>query len=350
MDPSGALRVGPRSAGSSPGPVCYGRGGHEPTVTDANLALGRIDPKRFLGGEIPLDGEAALAAIAQKIAAPLAMSPLSAADGILKVASNAMSYAVRGVTTQRGIDAASLTLVAYGGAGPLHAAAVAKELGIRRVIIPTVPGNFCAFGMLFSDLRYDVSKTWFMPLADPSFGRLQESLAEMTRSARRALAASGVAPIHAIASYAYDMRYVGQEHSVNVDIPEHALQDRDAIKQQFDEVYLQRYGVNSPGEAAELVGLRVAVTGVMSKPEIRPIDTGTSVPPASAVSRRRDVYFGETGRLEQTPIFKRSVLLAGNVIAGPALIEEYATTTVVCPGDRLRVDTWGNLEIETGAA
>src|SRR5262249_6356880 len=150
-----SLRVGPQSAGASPGPACYGLGGREPTVTDANLVLGRLSADRFLGGEMRLDVRAAQAAVRERVAKPLRMDVSAAADGILRVAVTAMSYAVKGVTTERGLDAGDFALVAYGGAGPLHAVEVAREIGIRTVIIPNAPGVFSAFGMLFSDLRYD---------------------------------------------------------------------------------------------------------------------------------------------------------------------------------------------------
>src|SRR5579871_3330823 len=165
----GALRVGPQSAGAAPGPACYGLGGTEPTVTDANLVLGRLDPERFLGGEMKLDPAAAERALAKQIGAPLGLNTIAAADGILRIAATAMSYAVKGVTTERGFDAGDFVLVAYGGAGPLHAVEVAREIGMRNVIVPFAPGVFSAFGMLFADLRYDYVRTWFTPLDDASF-------------------------------------------------------------------------------------------------------------------------------------------------------------------------------------
>src|SRR6187397_1527509 len=169
----GGLRVGPQSAGAAPGPACYGLGGGEPTVTDANLVLGRLGADRFLGGEMRLDVEAAKRALLERVAKPLGMDVTAAADGILRIAATAMSYAVKGVTTERGLDAGDFALVAYGGAGPLHAVEVAREIGITTVIIPTAPGVFSAFGMLFSDLRYDFVRTWFTSLDDAPFDRIE---------------------------------------------------------------------------------------------------------------------------------------------------------------------------------
>ena len=170
----GALRLGPQSAGASPGPACYGLGGTEPTVTDANLMLGRLGAERFLGGEMKLDVAAAERALKDKIGDPLGMSAVEAADGILRIAATAMSYAVKGVTTERGFDAGDFVLFAYGGAGPLHAVEVAREIGMRKVIVPFAPGVFSAFGMLFSDLRYDFVRTWFTPLEDAKFEQIEK--------------------------------------------------------------------------------------------------------------------------------------------------------------------------------
>src|SRR6266700_5832171 len=187
----GGLRVGPRSAGAAPGPACYGLGGAEPTVTDANLVLGRLAGDRFLGGEMQLDPEAARQAIAS-VAKPLDLDVIAAADGILRIAATAMSYAVKGVTTERGLDAGQFALVAYGGAGPLHAVAVAREIGIRQVIIPHAPGMFSAFGMLHSDLRYDFVRTWLRRLEDASFKDMEKLYRGLEDQGRAAVAGTSV--------------------------------------------------------------------------------------------------------------------------------------------------------------
>src|SRR5262249_39569952 len=210
VDASGALKVGPRSAGAEPGPACYGRGGEQPTVTDANLVLGRLGPDRFLGGEMKLDAEAAERALREHVAKPLAIDVVRAAEGILRIAATAMAYAVKGVSTERGLDAAAFALIAYGGAGPLHASAIAREIGMRRVIVPRAPGHFCAFGMLFSDLRYDLVRTWFTRLADVSFDAIEGVYADLISEPKRSLAASGEAAGSVAVARAADMRYVGQ--------------------------------------------------------------------------------------------------------------------------------------------
>ncbi len=350
IDDGGALSVGPQSAGASPGPACYGLGGAEPTVTDANLLLGRLDPSRFLGGEMKLDVEAARAAITKRIAGPLGLSATAAAEGVLRIAATAMSYAVKGVSTERGLDAAAFPLIAYGGAGPLHASAVAREIGARTVIVPRSPGHFCAFGMLFSDLRYDYVRTAPMRLADASFAEIEKLYAGMVAEGVAALAGSGVATADVVVGKAADMRYVGQEHSVTIDLANafFAKRDRGAIKKRFDDVHQLRYGTCAPNEHAEIVSLRATVTGVMKKPKLAKIARGTSSPPKAASLAPRDVYFSELRKAVRTPIFARGALLAGNRVAGPALVEEHASTTVVLPGDKLVVDDFGNLVLTIG--
>jgi N-methylhydantoinase A len=340
----GGLRVGPQSAGAAPGPACYGLGGIEPTVTDANLVLGRLAADRFLGGEMHLDTDAARAAIAH-IAKPLGLDVTAAADGILRIAATAMSYAVKGVTTERGLDAGQFTLVAYGGAGPLHAVAVAREIGIQKVIIPYAPGLFSAFGMLFSDLRYDYVRTWPCRLADASFAAMEKVYRALEDQGRAAIAGTSVKPQRIDIRRAADMRYVGQEHAVTVDIPQAVFARRDAkaIKRLFDAMHELRYGTSAPAEAAEIVSLRATVAGIMRKPATTRIKRGRASPPPAAFSGKRQVYFD--GRYRTTPTYRRSELLAGNRITGPALIEEHASTTVLMAGDVLTIDPFGNLVI-----
>jgi len=348
---NGALRVGPQSAGAAPGPACYALGGAAPTVTDANLLLGRLGADRFLGGEMRLDVAAAERAIRDKVADPLGMDVTAAADGILRIAATAMSYAVKGVTTERGLDVGDFALVAYGGAGPLHALAIAREFGIRSVIVPGAPGLFSAFGMLFSDLRYDYVRTWFTRLEDAPFDTMERVYAELEDVGRRAIASSAVTPERITVKRAADMRYVGQEHAVTVDLPGEvfATQDRAAIKRHFDEMHEQRYGTSAPAERAEIVSLRTTVTGVMRKPPQERVASGDVVPAAAAHTGKRSVHFGEAGGFIATPTFARAHLLAGNRIEGPALIEEHASTTVVLPGAVAEVDAFGNLVIAVGS-
>ena len=345
-----SLRVGPQSAGSMPGPACYGRGGTEPTVTDANLLLGRLDESNFLGGEMPLDKAAAFQAMTN-VAKPLGLDETRMADGILRIAVTAMSHAVKAVTTERGLDAGAFTMVVYGGAGPLHASAIAREIGIRRVLIPFSPGHFSAFGMLFSDLRYDYVRSCFRRLDEASFDELETMYGDMEKEGRAAIADSVVKPSEVRLSYAGDMRYVGQEHAVTVDLPLDVIRNKDraAIKAAFDKVHAIRYGTSAPGEPADLVSLRMTVTGLMQKPSPRQVPEGARTPDAESVLRTKDVYFRDAGGFVPTPVYRRTQLRRGNEITGPALIEEHASTTVLQPGDALSVDAFGNLLVSIGA-
>ena len=348
VDASGALRVGPQSAGAEPGPACYGLGGKRPTVTDANLVLGRLAADRFLGGEMKLDEAAAQRAITEHVAKPLGLSLADAANGILRIAVSSMSYAVKGVSTERGLDAAAFSLIAYGGAGPLHATQIAREIGMSRIIVPRAPGHFCAFGMLHSDLRYDFVRTWFTRLEDAPFAEIERIYQRLIAQGKKALADSGVRFSSTTITYAADMRYVGQEHPVTVDLSPAVFRkrNRDAIKHHFDEVHQLRYGTSAPEERAEIVSLRATVTGLMKKPPLERISRGGPTAPRAAQRGTRTVFFLD--KKLKTPAYARDGLTAGNRIAGPALIEEHASTTVLLPGDRLQVDSFGNLLIEVG--
>ncbi len=347
-----ALHVGPISSGAEPGPACYGRGGEAPTVTDANLVLGRLDPARFLGGEMALDVQAARRAIDAKIGKPLGLNTLQAAAGILRIAATTMSLAVRTVTTERGLDAAAFPLIAYGGAGPLHASAIAREIGTARVIIPRAPGHFCAFGMLFADLRYDYVRTWPGRLANVDFAAMEKIYAELIHDGGAALERAESGHLKRKITRWADMRYVGQEHAVTIELSEALFkkQDRGGIKKAIDAEHQLRYGTCAPNEPAEIVSLRATVTGLMKKPAMERIARGASAPPKAASLGLRMVTFDNRKAAMRTPIFIRELLKAGNKITGPALIEEHASTTVVFPGDRLAVDPYGNLIIDIGRA
>jgi N-methylhydantoinase A len=313
--------------------------------------LGRLAGDRFLGGEMRLDVEAARQAVG-RIAKPLHLDVTAAADGILRIATTAMSYAVKGVTTERGLDAGQFTLVAYGGAGPLHAVAVAREIGIRKVIIPQAPGMFSAFGMLFSDLRYDFVRTWLRRLEDASFRDMETIYRALEAQGRAAIAGTSVKPRKIAFKRAADMRYVGQEHAVTVDIPLTVFSRRDgkAIKRLFDQMHELRYGTCVPAEPAEIVSLRSTVSGIMRKPPQPKIKRGRAIPPKAAFAGKRPVNLGERGGFRSTPTYRRAELAAGNKIKGPALIEEHASTTVLMSGDVLTVDLHGNLLIAVAGA
>ena len=341
-----AMRVGPESAGAVPGPVCYGNGGSEPTITDANVVLGRLTPELFLGGEMHLDVEGAKAAIAEKIAGPLKLDVVEAADGIVRIAVTQMGNVVKRVTTERGLDAREFAMVAYGGAGPLHATLVARELKINRVIIPVAPGHFSAYGMLVTDLRRDFVRSLFARLDDAPFDAFDSIFDEMQAKGRADIKAAAPHTVDIVVKHAADMRYVGQEHAVTVEVPGELFARRDiaGIKARFDAVHQVRYGYASADENAEIVSLRLSVTGVIGKPSQAPLAAGSGQADDALIGVR-PVEFGVLGGRIDTPIYAREKLSAGHTIAGPALIQEYASTTVLAPGDTLTVDRLGNLDI-----
>ena len=344
LDEGGALHVGPRSAGAEPGPACYGRGGAEPTVTDANVVLGRLSPERFLGGDMQLDRAAAEQALRQRLAEPLGVEVSRAAAGMLEVATASMANVVRQVTLQRGLDPRDFTLFAYGGGGPLHGAAVARELAIRNLVIPRAPGHFSALGMLLADLRRDYVQTLFAKLDDLGMEDLEGEFRALEAEGRQALEHSGIDTSRVVFERAADMRYSGQEHSVSVRLPGEvgAEAARAEVKRLFDEAHDRHYGHSAPEEAADVVSIRVSAIGRLTKPKLPEIATGGESPPDGARRGSREISFGRHG-LTAAAVFDRDALLAGNTVQGPAVIEEAASTTVLDPGDIARVDQHGYL-------
>jgi N-methylhydantoinase A len=285
------------------------------------------------------------------VADPLGLDVTRAADGILRIAVTQMSHAVKAVTTERGLDAGSFTMVVYGGAGPLHASAIAREIGIRKVLIPHAPGYFSAYGMLFSDLRYDFVRSVFRRLDSLPFDEIEAIYQAMEDEGRAAIAASQIRPDELVFERAADMRYVGQEHAVTVDLPQQSFvqRDRAGIKQHFDQVHQVRYGTSAPAEPADIVSLRVTVMGRMKKPPRHEVASGQAQPDANALRAHKPVYFRSAGDYVPTPVYRRELLKSGNVFEGPALVEEHASTTVVQPGDAVLVDAFGNLQISIGS-
>lgn len=346
LDEGGALHVGPRSAGAEPGPAAYGRGGAEPTITDANVVLGRLSPAAFMGGEMTLDAELAERALRERVAEPLGVDLQRAADGILEVATSAMANIVRQVTLQRGLDPRDFTLFAYGGGGPLHASAVARELSIGTVIVPEAPGLFSAVGMLTADLRRDYVQTLFARLDDVDMPDLEHQFQQLENEGRQALEQSGVPTQNVVFERGADMRYVGQEHAVAVALPANVGTEdlRDEIKRLFDEAHHLRYSHSAPDESADVVSLRVTAVGRLAKPELPTLAAGSAAPPDAARKSSRTVVFAHHGPVKSA-VYDRAQLLAGNVIDGPAVIEEASSTTIVEPGDTLTVNHHGHLVI-----
>lgn len=348
IDQAGGLHVGPISSGAVPGPVSYGRGGTEPAVTDANVILGRIGADQFLAGKMPLNVESARKAISEKIASPTNISIEEAALGILRIAETSMAYAVRSVTIERGLDPRDFVLFAYGGGGPLHAVAVAKELNIPKVIIPPVPGLFSSRSMLQADLRRDVVRTCFLRLNESSLIDIETLFSELEQET--ILSVQQVINLQKDIKFirSVDMRYVGQEHTVTIDIPNNQDEKnmKKIIKDKFDEAHEIRYNHSAPLEEAEIVSLRVAAIGMMNKPEILKLTQGEQIPPQSAHRSNRMVIFDDPMKPIDCPVYDRSQLIHGNRIIGPSVIEEDTCTTLIPSFASAFIGEFGEIIIE----
>jgi N-methylhydantoinase A len=345
IDEIGALKVGPQSAGADPGPICYRGGGSEPTITDANVVLGRLDPDGFLGGQMKLDAEGAADGIAAKIGAPLKMDTVAAAQAIVEIAIAKMSLAVREVSVAKGYDPRDFALVASGGAGPLHVIAIARELHIPTVIVPLFPSHFSALGMLLADERHDFTRTHFADLAAIDFAELVGVYEEMRKQAQASLRHTR----NAQEQIALDLRYVGQEFTLSVPITLKQLQagDRKAVRKAFDALYEHRYAHHSADEPVEMVNMRLGIVGKRTKLKFPRL--GKTKGPAAAAAHR-NVYFADAKKPVRCPLYQRDALKAGARIVGPALIQEHGTTTVLFKNDDCTVMPSGELIIKVGGA
>jgi N-methylhydantoinase A len=342
VDAGGALRVGPRSAGADPGPACYGRGGVEPTITDANLVLRRISDDVALAGTVTLDATRARAALASLlVAVPGLADEATLAEGIVRIAVARMVGAIKEVSIAKGHDPRDFVLVAYGGAGPMHAALVAEELEIRRVLVPPAPGNFSAFGSLISDLRREYVRTRLLHARRGSVAEVEAVFTELERQARADLAAEGIAPDDVTLVRALGMRYVGQSWELVVRVPAR-VEAMAALEAEFHAAHERRYGHAGDGPA-EIVTFRVTAVGAVAKPQARRW-SGGAADPAVAVRTRRAARFG--GDQDPAPVYERERLAAGAAVSGPAVVEEMGATTVVPPGWSATVGVWGELVLE----
>jgi N-methylhydantoinase A len=346
IDPAGGLKVGPQSAGASPGPACYGQGGTEPTVTDANLIAGRIDPEFFLGSGIRLQREKAAQAILEKIGKPLGLSLEEAALGILTIANFNMSLSVRAVSVEKGYDPRDCALVPSGGGGALHAMAIARELSVPRVIIPPMPAHFSALGMLMADLKHDYVQTFVRELAETNGNQIADAFSLLEKSATETLTEEGTKPEEIVLRRFLDMRYRGQEYTLPVPVTEdlRRLSDFGAIRARFDQLHQEHYGHSAPNEPVMMVNLRLSALGKFDN----------KLPLSSAA---RDADRGERGRRRvifddspvDCPIYLRTGFRAGDRLEGPAVIEEVGATILLYPGDRMQVNEFGHLVIEVTA-
>jgi N-methylhydantoinase A len=345
IDAAGGLKVGPQSAGAKPGPACYGQGGSDPTVTDANLIAGRIDPEYFLGSGIRLQRERAAQAISEKIAQPLGLSLEVAALGILTIANFNMSLAVRAVSVEKGYDPRDCVLVPSGGGGALHAMAIARELSVPRVIIPPIPAYFSAFGMLLADLKHDYVQTFIRELNETSAAEVADAFASLEQSATEILTEEGAASRQILLRRFLDMRYRGQEYTLPVPITENlrAISDFRAIRSRFDQLHQEHYGHSASNEPVLMVNLRLSALGRLENR----LSVGASFSDNDKSERgKRPVIFDDGNPAVAAPIYLRSGLKSGDRIEGPAVIEDLGATILLYPNDKMQVNPGGHLVID----
>jgi N-methylhydantoinase A len=341
LDSGGGLRVGPQSAGADPGPVCYAKGGTQPTVTDANLVTGRLNPDYFLSGAVPLHAESAHRAVAEHIAQPLGMDTLAAAAGILQVTNATMIRAIKLISVERGYDPHDFALVAFGGAGPLHALRLAQELEFPVVIIPRFPGNTSALGLVLADVRHDYVTTRIRLLEEVQPASLEAIFQALEGQAGRQLAGEEIRPEARRLIRSCDMRYFGQGYEVNVPVVAslHGQDDLEALALNFHAAHRRAYGHAMEGDPVELVNCRVSAIGLSPKPDLAEAQAS----PGRSLKGERDVYLADG--YVRCPVYERKCLEAGSHLSGPAIVEQAGSTTLIPPGYSARLDMYGSLVV-----
>ncbi len=341
VDAAGLLQVGPKGAGAYPGPACYGLGGSDPTITDAQVVLGRLKSGSYAGGAMTIDGGLAAKAIEEAIAAPLGLSLERAAAGMIQLMEQKLLHAVQRVSTERGHDPRRLTLVAAGGAGPLHAAAVSRALGCSRAYVPRLSGAFCALGMLHADVRHDYLRMFIEKLHGADADAVETIFRELEEQATAALAREGFAQVDMRLARALDLRYIAQQWDITV--PLGTAFDPAVVRRDFELEHDRLFGHTQPGGAIEITKLRMSGFGRI--PRLQQVEAPRATADPQPTEHRRVWIDGRTDWCE-TPVYDGTRLQAGNVIAGPAVIDETTTTLLLGKGDRLTVDASGNYSIE----
>lgn len=336
---NGGLRVGPKSAGSVPGPVCYGRGGTQPTITDANLFLGRLGKDSLLGGDMTLDMVSTANAF-EELGRTLGLSAVELAEGMIAIGNAKMADAMRTITIGRGIDPRDFTLVAFGGAGPMHAVELARELDIKQILVPRFPGTFSAWGMLQSDIRHDFSATHYAISDDVDTGELAGLFERMLEDGTNTLTEEGVPEARMEFLRSVDLRYVGQEYTINVPLEETV--DLAAAIENFHDLYQARYGHALHGSAVEIINLRLAAIGQLERAQSSATNGQRE---QNARVTHRDIIFN--GQSHHSPIYKRDFLPPNQVFHSPAVVEETSATTIIPPGYTFKIDDIGNLLIQS---
>ena len=348
IDSGGALRVGPESSGADPGPVCYGLGGKFPTITDANLILGRLDPNYFANGEIKLNFKEAEHSIYKYCAKPLGISTERAAYGIIEIANNAMVNALRIVSIQRGHDPREFVLVGFGGAGPAHVASLAEQVGIPKVLIPISPGTASALGLLVTDVRMDLSKTLIIRSDQIELSLIKKELNSLKNQGKSLYSSNTSNILDLIFEYSVDMRYWGQSFELNIPAPETSKIDTNWLNQlleSFHKTHEISYGFRVDNDPIEIVNLRLTTIRKISQPKIKKL-LKQKIDSSYAMKGIRPVYFGSNNEKDQTPVYNRKNLSPKTTFNGPAIIEEPDSTTVIPPKWNVNVDDFGNLILE----
>lgn len=349
VDEGGALKIGPRSAGAEPGPACYGRGGAEPTVTDADLVLGYINPDFFLGGRMRLDTAAAEAAIERHVAQPLGMTAVQAASGIFRIVNNSMTNGIRYVSVARGHDPRDFALMAFGGAGAIHAGMQARDLGIKTILVPKRASVFCAFGNLISDFKLSRVRTFIARAGEVDLEQLNDVLGQMYAEAE-SLLGSGSKMKELVVQRFMDMRYLGQVHEVTVPIRSRTRRVTEVslatTVRDFHDQHEQLYTFKRPENPVEILNLRLDLIGVRDNAARLVSHAFESEDPARARKSTRPVYFETHGDYVDTPVYDGALVQPGNLIPGPAIVEEPDTTIVVYPGQEAMLDHYQIYVIE----
>ncbi|MEL6996836.1 MAG: hydantoinase/oxoprolinase family protein [Pseudomonadota bacterium] len=342
----GAIRVGPESAGADPGPACYGRGGTQPTVSDANLVLGRIPP-HLLDGQIALDPAAAARAVQQFVAEPLGIDLLTAAQGIVDLVDSNMTGALKVMSVERGLDPRNFTLAAFGGAGPVHGAGLMRNLGAGRLLVPRYPGILCAMGLLTTDLRYDFAVTHLQRAGMFDANMTEQYLADLQARAAARLDADGIPPERRMFQRAADMRYEKQGVELTVQLRDGPVSDAAlaALVDRFHALHQELYTFSDTAAPVEIVNLRVEATGQTGRITLPEIASAPSRTPEPVGTRPAAL----SAQLAPVPVFRREALLAGHVIDGPAIVDQLDCTSVILPGQHATTDRLGNMLITEGA-
>jgi N-methylhydantoinase A len=342
VDRFGLLQVGPQSAGAMPGPACYGRGGEMPTITDCNLVMGHLSEDNFLGGQMRLDLVRARQAVQTKVADPLGIDPVEAAEGIVRVIEVKMEEAIKAISTMRGHDLRDFMLLAFGGAGPVHAGRIARDLGMAGLIVPLYPGVYSAIGLIMSDVKHDYVQSKMQPMSELSPEGVNHMFARLEALAAADLRSDGFAPAHIEIQRALDMRYAGQGYEITMPCDAAALRDGglDGLRRRFDQQHQSMFGHMAPEQAVEVVSYRVRGLGLVPPVELpRFKPTGVTLADAQRATRR--VRFD--GRDLECPVYQRERLDVGLTLRGPAILDQFDCTTVIHAGQTARVDEWRNL-------